>query len=143
MKKGTTTLAAGTYHYTSLSISATGALATTGEVTIYVSGAIDLGGGGVAGASSIPSNLKIYSTGSVDVHVTGNSAMYAVIYAPNSSIELGGTGDIYGAVVGQVLNVSGNGAIHYDEALGSGGASSAGDPTVLTYVQAGNTSWTN
>ncbi len=142
VSRGTTTLAAGTYNYSSLSVSASGSLATSGAVTIYVSGTVDLGGGGIAGASSIPANLKIYVTGTSAVSVSGNSSMIGVIYAPRSSVDLGGTGGIYGAVVGNAVTVSGNGKIHYDEDLASIGASTGGDPTVLTYIQTGNGSWT-
>ena len=55
--------------------------------------------------------------------ISSNAALYADIYAPQSNITLSGTGDIYGAVVGKSITMSGTSNIHYDLSLsGSNGA---------------------
>lgn len=143
VRRGAMTLAAGTYHYSSLTITGTGILQTSGEVTIYVSGNISISGNGFAGSGSIPANLKVYNTGAGDVDIAGNAAMHAVIYAPDSNVVLRGTGDIFGAVVGETVDVQGNGEIHYDEDLADVGGGVGGDPELLAWVQSGNGAWTN
>lgn len=143
VRRGTMTLAAGTYHYSSLTINGTGILQTSGEVIIYVSGDINISGNGFAGSGNIPANLKVYNTGAGDVDIAGTAAMHAVIYAPESDVVLRGTGDIFGAVVGETVDVQGNGAIHYDEDLADVGGGVGGDPEMLSWVQSGNGSWTN
>ncbi len=120
----TVSLPAGTYHYTSLSISGNGRLTATGAVTIYVSGTISIAGNGISTSSSKPPNMLIYSTGSSSVSLSGNGSLYAGIYAPNSTVSNSGNGALYGAVVARRYTQSGNGAIHFDEALStvSGGS---------------------
>jgi len=139
----TLSLSAGTYHYSSLSIAGNGRLSTTGEVTIYVSGAVAIAGNGTAAYSNLPKNLKIYVTTNSSVRVTGNGSVYAAIYAPLSAVQVSGNGSVYGAVVGNTISMSGNANFHYDESLGNLGGSASGDPTLLSWVQSGNASWTN
>ena len=45
---------------------------------------------------------------------------YADIYGPQSRINMSGTGDIYGSIVGKSIDMTGNSAIHYDMSLGGG-----------------------
>lgn len=49
--------------------------------------------------------------------VTSNNDFYGVIYAPNTAVTIDGDSDIYGAVVGKTLTITGTGSGHYDEAL--------------------------
>ena len=49
--------------------------------------------------------------------VTSKVDLYAVIYAPNSDVELRGSASFYGAAVGRTLLATGSGDIHYDEDL--------------------------
>lgn len=128
----TVTLAAGTYNYTSLSISGNGLLSATGAVKIYVSGTISIAGNGISTSSSKPPNMIIYSTGSSAVNISGNANLYAGIYSPYSAVSNSGNGAIYGAVVSNTYTQSGNGAIHYDQAL-SNSASSANTLTTLSW----------
>ncbi len=100
-------LSTGTYHYSSLSISGNARLTTTGEVTIYVAGTVSISGNGTASYQSLPKNLKIYSTGTSSVSVSGNGNTYAAIYAPRSSVAVSGNGAIYGAIVGNTVSMSG------------------------------------
>ena len=139
----TLNLASGTYNYSSLSISGNGSLTTTGEVTLYVSGSVSISGNGTAALNNLPKNLKIYVTGTSNVSISGNGNTYAAIYAPRSAVSISGNGTVFGAVVGDTITMNGNANFHYDEALGVLGGSSSGDPTVMAYIQTGNTSWTN
>ncbi len=113
----------------SLTISGGGSLTVNGQLELYVTGDCNVGGNGIVNDSGLPSNLVVYSTHessgeSNGFTLSGNSAFYGAVYAPNANLAVTGDGDIYGALVGKTVNVSGNGDIHYDEALqdlGGGG----------------------
>ena len=135
-------LAAGSYHYSSISITGNARLTTTGEVKIYVSGTVAIAGNGTASYQSLPKNLKIYSTGSSSVSISGNGNTYAAIYAPNSAVSISGNGTVYGSATGNTVTMNGNASFHYDEDLSAVTETGSGDPTVLTYIQTGNANWT-
>ncbi len=124
----TVTLSAGTYWFSSISITGSAQLATTGAVKIYVTGPADIGGNGIATAGNLPPNLLIYGTAdptnpantctSVSIH--GNGNFYGAVYAPAAAIQTSGNGEVFGALSGNtvLINGSGHGGLHYDEALG-------------------------
>ncbi len=128
----------GTYTYTSISVSGDGNLSIGSNVKIYVSGSVSISGtgtvaiaddvvlcatgdvsvsgNGIFNTGKIPSDLVIYSTGS-SISFTGNSTFYGAVYAPNATVQLAGNGDVYGSVIGNSVSVTGDGSIHYDQAL--------------------------
>ncbi|MBQ4813734.1 polymer-forming cytoskeletal protein [Pseudoalteromonas luteoviolacea] len=60
------------------------------------------------------------------VKVSGASSLYAVIYAPMTSISMTGSGQFFGTVRGATIEAHGGSGVHFDEALkdlkiGSGG----------------------
>lgn len=113
----TVTLGAGTYYYDSIKISGTGQLVTTGPVTIYVKGDVDISGKGVATSGNIPANLFLITTAKdTNVKVSGSSDFYGIIYAPGSTVT-NDSGDFYGAVITDNFTQNGNGDVHYDESL--------------------------
>ena len=80
----------------------------------------EFGGNSVMNTTSTASNFKVNTlTTCTYVRFRGNSELYGVIYAPNAAVDLSGTPDIYGSIVANTLDISGNAGIHYDEALGS------------------------
>ncbi len=84
---------------------------------IYVTGNLERSGGTVVNTNTeVPSNLQILMTGGTAA-VTSNNDFYGVIYAPNTAVTIDGDSDIYGAVVGKTLTITGTGSGHYDEAL--------------------------
>lgn len=113
----TTTLGAGSYHYSSVNITGNGFLNLTGPVVLYVDGAVNIGGNGVATSSNLPQNLIIIATGSGSINFSGNGGLYGGVYAPASSVSITGNGTFYGSAYALDFSDSGNGAIHYDEAL--------------------------
>lgn len=125
---GSTTITAGVYHYTSFSVSGNHSLVISGEVSIYVSGAISLSGN-VSVNNSQPGNFKVRGLSNANVNISGNGSLYADVYAPLSDLSISGNGDFYGRFVGRKITMSGNGKIHYDEAIaplgGGGGGSGA------------------
>ena len=41
-----------------------------------------------------------------------------VVYAPNAAVEITGSADFYGSVIGETVDVSGGANLVYDRALG-------------------------
>ena len=52
-----------------------------------------------------------------DWKVRGTSYLSCVIFAPNANVEVNGTGDTYGSLVGNRVDMVGSGAFHQDESL--------------------------
>ncbi|HEX8912250.1 MAG TPA: TadG family pilus assembly protein [Humisphaera sp.] len=120
------TLSAGTYYARNVSVGSNNSVICTGPVTIYCWGTFNLSGS-ITTASNTPANLTVYmcpgpsnqTPGSVNI--SSNGALYMQVYAPQSAVNLSGTGDIYGSVLGKTVSMSGTSAIYYDIALEGGG----------------------
>jgi len=110
------TLTGGTYYFTSVLIDGQGTVEVTGPTTIYVTGPADFTGGGIFNTSAYPPDLVIYSSGST-VNLSGNSAFYGGVVAPDSDIILEGTSDCYGTLLGRTLDFDGDAVVHVDETL--------------------------
>jgi len=107
----------GTYHFTSMSITGNARLVPTGPVSIYVDGTIQIAGNGIATSENCPPNLLLYATGNSNVSFSGNASFYGAVYAPNSTVSISGNGSCYGAIIARDYKNTGNGHIHFDEAL--------------------------
>ena len=114
------TLTAGTYVVSSISITGNAKLiinASGGPVNLYVTGAISVAGNGIANSTNLPQNLMIYQSGSNGISFSGNADFYGTLYAPESPLAISGNGNMYGAFVASSLQNSGNGGVHFDQAL--------------------------
>lgn len=89
------------------------------SLTVFVESDFKIAGNGLANGNTRPSSCRIYGTNaaSQSIHLAGNGALKAVVYAPNADVQINGNGDIFGAVVGAVVTFTGNAAFHYDESL--------------------------
>jgi hypothetical protein len=120
---------AGTYNINSLTLSGNSSLIVDsgGPVIVNLAGnslstnatVLDLSGGSMSNASQTPKNLQLYYGGSRSIKLSGGTGSYAVVYAPNSPINISGGSHFYGAIVGSTINNSGGTAIHYDSSLPS------------------------
>jgi hypothetical protein len=142
--KNGTTLTSGTYRVSSISLSGSGRGTINGDVTLYVTGSLNLSGssqivilpGGsltiylngslnVSGGSIVnqtlsPRNLTIYGTSTcTSASYSGNSAFYGVIYTPAARTSITGGAKVYGSVIGGSVAISGGAAVHYDVSLGN------------------------
>lgn len=122
----TMTLNSGDYVVPSINITGSGKLIVNGTsaapVRLWIQGAnpnIHISGSGVANSNGVPSAFQIFSSLAGPTIFSGTAEFRGVVYVPNSLIQVSGNGDIYGALVGRDLHMSGNGAVHYDEALRS------------------------
>lgn len=142
-KHATKTLEGGTYRFNSISVSGSAVLAVSGKTTIYVNGnlsvsgggrieiakdaslvmyvngsRVDLSGGSIANQSNDTKKLIVYGTAGLKlINLTGHSTLYGLIYAPMATINISGGQQTYGSVIGNLVNLTGSGAVHYDEAL--------------------------
>jgi hypothetical protein len=117
----TVTLAAGTYCFHNVTVTGTGALNAGGAVVVVINGVLSTSGGGSLNLTGgrIPANLQIKSsyTGANGVSLNGGSAA-ATFFAPRTNVILGGGAQVYGAVLGSTLSLTGvGGGIHYDVQL--------------------------
>ncbi|WP_281184377.1 CARDB domain-containing protein [Trichlorobacter lovleyi] len=136
-------LAGGIYRFTAISVSGSAVLTLSGKTTIYIDGnfsvsgnakiditpdasviifvngaRVDIGGGAIVNQSKNPRNLIVYgSAGLKKINLSACTVLYGLIYAPAATINISGNQQTYGSVVGNAVNLSGNGAVHYDETL--------------------------
>jgi Flp pilus assembly protein TadG len=107
----------GTYYFNDFTVEGQSTFNIHGPTTIYVTGNLRRAGGTVVNNSTqLPENLTFLMTGGT-ASVTSDNAFHGVIYAPNTDVTIDGDSDIYGAVVGKTLTVTGSGSGHYDESL--------------------------
>jgi len=126
----TLTLTGGTYFFSELTLSASSKLVVTGPSKIYVTGDLDLGGGGVVNAAGDAPDLSFIvhpyplpsgSTPSgTQVKIHGGPTFNGTVYAPGVDVKLNGGTEYFGAVVGKSIDTVGSVRFHYDEALSEG-----------------------
>lgn len=102
-----------------------------GTLNIYTAANITIAGNGIVNnnATSVTSAVGIWGVGTVTnppsstqtISISGNGSLGCTCYAPNATLNVKGgghAGSIYGAFVAYSVNMTGNDAFHYDEALG-------------------------
>lgn len=115
-----------------ISVTGNGAIAIADSTTllptslnIYTQSDVKIAGNGVS-HNGKPSAFMIWGTrpqsnsNVQSITVNGNGVLSGVVYAPNANISLhggGNSGNVYGAMIGKTVTVTGNSAFHYDEAL--------------------------
>jgi Flp pilus assembly protein TadG len=123
MNNKTVTLPGGHYVLNGFSVTGNSNITFTGPTTLYCYGSFTMTGSAIVN-SNLPGNLKIVmvpnpTNGSPPgaVSLVGSAALYAAIYAPQSDVSIGGTGSLYGSVLGKTINMSGTGDVYYDMSL--------------------------
>jgi hypothetical protein len=138
----TKTLTSGTYRYSSLSLGGSAKLTISGQVTliidgnitlsgaailevasgsavIYANGAkLDIGGGAMANLTHNPASLIIYGSAALTtVNLSGGTTLYGMIHAPAATIKITGSQQTYGAIIGNIVDLSGATSVHFPENL--------------------------
>jgi hypothetical protein len=105
-------------------------IAPNSKLAIYTDFDVDItgdstGNGGVDNQSGQATGLQIWGTATSastqSIKIAGNGTLSAIVYAPNASVTLVGNGEVYGAMVGKTVHVTGNANFHYDESLAAYG----------------------
>jgi len=140
----TAQLSAGTYNVNSFTKWAGTMKIMSGPVVINIAGigiskdVMNFSSATIANPSSDPSNLTFNYAGTVNMDLTGGAESYALLYAPNAPVTIGGGGAWYGAGIAGSLTLTGGSRLHYDRALGSpvagpGGSGVAGPFRPISY----------
>jgi hypothetical protein len=94
-----------------------------GPVKIYLAGTLIVSGNAKIGVETDPSYMAflISSSGGATFEgtLTGSSEFWGTVYGPNATISISGNADIYGSIIAENVDLSGNARIHYDESLGN------------------------
>jgi hypothetical protein len=114
------TLANGTYCFHNLTLTNIAQLKVDGPVVIKLTGALKIGEASrFSNTTGIPGNLRILSSfsGANGVTINNGANNYMLVYAPQTEINISGTGRLFGGAVGKTITVGNSGAIHYDTRL--------------------------
>ncbi len=107
----------GTYYFNDFTVKGQSQFSVSGPTEIYVTGNLERSGGAlVNNVTRKPVNLQFLMTGG-QATVTSYANFHAVIYAPNTAVTVNGDSDLFGAVVGKNLTITGSARAHYDESL--------------------------
>lgn len=106
-----------------IDVSGTGGIVVeeNSRLQIFVDGYVKIGGNGVSNNTDDPAKMVIYGTGTAQsFDLGGNGLWQASFYAPNANFKLaggGGTGYMNGAIVGNTVTINGTYEFMYDEDL--------------------------
>ena len=111
----------GVYCFAHLHVRGGATLTSNGPVTVYLTESLNFEGESTIGVVNDPTKfLFLIAPGS---HVTmsgeieGEANFYGAMYGPDATIAIAGDAVIYGSVVGNEVQMSGDSRLHYDEAL--------------------------
>ena len=134
-------LSAGSYTFNSLTLSGNSVLRlTSGPVVINIAGVgqtqpLSFTGKAIIDNGLAPANLVVRYGGSGQLNLTGGDTTSLLVYAPSATVNLTGNADFYGSIIGGIINMTGNGTVHYDRSLGmlgvvSGSAGATAPPAL-------------
>lgn len=109
---GTIALAPGTYCFSEVTLSGGSTLTITGMTTLNVTGKFDSSGGSVSNTTHDAFQFKVNVSGATDAKISGGSDSYMTLYAPGSDVDVSGSSDYYGSIIGKTLTASGGSALH-------------------------------
>ncbi|MEZ0228702.1 MAG: hypothetical protein ACAI25_08765, partial [Planctomycetota bacterium] len=80
---------------------------------------IDIAGQGVVNtdANSAPAAAQLLSASTAEFKYTGGSGLFGVIYAPGSTVSIGGGTVVTGSVIAKQIDINGSAEFHYDLSL--------------------------
>ena len=115
------TFQAGNYLVNTLNVNGTPTISVQGGPVRIWFNSLNLAGIVGAGATT-PSELIFFSlTTATQVNISGNGTTFTgVIFAPNIPVNIGGTGNYYGACMASRVIFNSVLAVHYDQDLGEG-----------------------
>jgi hypothetical protein len=105
-------------------VSGRGKIYVEGSATILCSKMFEVSGDGIFNAGGEITGetknttvfVKNFGSGT-EVLISGRGKFFGSLFAPGTVVEISGRGEIFGKVVGKEVKISGNGELHYDEAV--------------------------
>ncbi len=109
------------YYLSKLTLSGGSTITINGggqRVDIFIDDQVSVSGGGVLNTGTSPTSLALWACGSKTTKwtFTGGSGAYFTIYAPNHPVRVDDS-ELWGAVVGDKVEIVRGSKIHYDLAL--------------------------
>jgi hypothetical protein len=93
-------------------------LATNATVEWYAGGTVNMSGKGVVNTRGFAKDFQVIGLPScLSISYGGSVQFIGTVYAPSATVILSGSSDAYGALVGKGIELQGDMAMHYDEAL--------------------------
>lgn len=111
------TLAAGRYYFDSFYMGPNSTLTVTGFTKIFVSGSVEVQGGGTVNATQDPWDLSMICSTADPIAWTSDVDFYGSMLAPNAKFKISGHADFYGVVIARVLESAGQSSFHADESM--------------------------
>ena len=111
----------GVYCYRNVTLQGGGTLTASGDVKVYVTGALSAKGNSTMGVPDSPEQLLVFMTSSSSGTLengtfTGSTKFYGALYAPSSAITITGNAEVFGSMIADAIFISGSASVHYDEA---------------------------
>ncbi len=130
---GTMTLTDGVYYFSDITLrnSAQLLVAPGADVTIYVTGDIEMKNSASVNTTGDPGDLIIYSQG--DIVLKNSGDIKAVFYNPEGSADLRNSGEFYGSIVARDIIAHNSSLFHYDRQLGSITWPNAGEMSIAAW----------
>lgn len=119
ISSGTVTLTSGTYYFSDMTLknSAQLLLAPGANVTIYITGDIEIKNSAAVNTTGDPGDMLILSQG--DMYLKNSGDIKAAFYAPDGSADLRNSGEFYGSIVANDIIAHNSAEFHYDRQLGN------------------------
>jgi hypothetical protein len=114
---GELTLSSGVYYFSSITLMNAASLkvAPGAEVTIYVSGNIEIKNSAEINVGGNPGDVMIYSQG--DLYLKNSGDIAALFYNPAGTADLRNTGEFTGSIVAYDIVCHNSANFHYDRSL--------------------------
>ena len=114
----TVTLSSGVYYFSTFSLRNQSALllAPGAEVTIYMTGNLDLEQGSSINPGGTAADLIIYSQGT-ELNINNGTEFQAGFWGPDTYISIEQNTDVYGSIVGGVVSIANSACVHFDRKL--------------------------
>ena len=98
--------------------------ATSGPVNVFLSGTLDTEDGDLEAKNgsqinntALPTDFNLYSNSSQAIVLKHGSEFKGMVYAPAAPISLMNTGDVYGLIWGNTVDVKNSGEFYFDTAF--------------------------
>ncbi len=114
----TLVLSDGVYYFSSLTLGQEASLqiAPGANVTIYMTGDLNIGQHAAVNSGGSASDLTIYSLGSV-LNLGQHTELVAAFYGPTTDITIDNNTAVYGSLIGASVSISNSACIHFDRSL--------------------------
>lgn len=89
-----------------------------GSLTLIMGGSASFGGGGIVNGTGEPADMSLVGLCSAtSISYGGGADFVGTINAPQASLTLAGTANVYGAAIVNTFNCTGTSEFHYDSCL--------------------------